>query len=96
MSIDAIHPDHAFAMILKKGLDVGVALNAASHMAACLVARATHESQAAMSFVDYRDAGGGLHPVSALPLVVLSAKSSGQLRGARVAAQREGIGPPLF
>jgi hypothetical protein len=41
-----------------------------------------------MSFVEYLDADGNVHPVSALPLVVLSAKNSNQIRTAGLAAIR--------
>lgn len=51
--------DHKFVVVLKKGLDAGVALNAASHMTACLVGRAQGRSE--MLFVDYRDADGNDH-----------------------------------
>ena len=44
-----------------------------------------------MSFVDYTDADGNAHPVSALSLVVLSAKNSSQLRTARLDAIRAGL-----
>jgi len=44
-----------------------------------------------MSFVGYLDADGNVHPVSALPLVVLSAKNSNQIRTARLAALRTGL-----
>jgi len=44
-----------------------------------------------MSFVDYHDADGNVHPVSALSLVVLSAKNSNQVRTARFEAIRGGL-----
>lgn len=44
-----------------------------------------------MSFVDYEDADGGIHPVSALSLVVLSAKNSNQIRTARLEAINTGL-----
>ena len=44
-----------------------------------------------MSFVDYTDADGNAHPVSALSLVVLSANNANQLRTAR-ASKRSGPG----
>ena len=44
-------------------------------MTATLVARADDETKEHMSFVDYTDADGNAHPVSALSLVVLSAKT---------------------
>jgi len=44
-----------------------------------------------MSFVDYVDADDNVHPVSALSLVVLSAKNSSQVRAARTAAIEAGL-----
>ena len=44
-----------------------------------------------MSFVDYLDADGNVHPVSALSLVVLSARNSNQIRTARLEAIRAGL-----
>ncbi len=55
-------------------------------MAATLVARADESLRAEMSFIDYEDADGNLHPVSGLSLIVLSAKNSNQIRHARLAA----------
>ncbi len=73
-------------VVLKKGLEVGPALNAVAHMAACLGAQADTDTRARMSFLEYRDKGGGVHPVSGLSLVVLAAKNSNQIRTARAAA----------
>jgi len=44
-----------------------------------------------MSFVDYLDANGNVHAVSALSLVVLSAKNSSQVRTARLEAISAGL-----
>jgi hypothetical protein len=44
-----------------------------------------------MSFVDYLDADGNVHPVSALSLVVLSARNSNQIRTVRLEAIRAGL-----
>jgi hypothetical protein len=60
-------------------------------MTATLVARADDETRRHMSFVDYTDADGNAHPVSALSLVVLSARNSSQLRTARLDAIRAGL-----
>jgi hypothetical protein len=78
-------------MVLNKKIEPGVALNACAHMAATLVARADEETSGQMSFVDYVDANGNVHPVSALSLVVLSAKNSNQIRTARLEAIRAGV-----
>jgi hypothetical protein len=44
-----------------------------------------------MSFVDYVDADGNVHPVSALSLVVLSAKNASQVRTARLDVIQAGL-----
>lgn len=82
---------HKFAVVLNKKIEPGIALNACAHMTATLVARADTETRNYMSFVDYLDANGNAHPVSALSLVVLSAKSSNQIRTARLEAIEAGV-----
>jgi hypothetical protein len=84
-------PTHRFVLVLSGKLEPGVALNAGAHMAAALVARAGDEARRHMSFVDYLDADGAAHPVSALSLVVLRARNSNQIRSARLAASGLGI-----
>ena len=66
---------HKFAVVLNKKIPPAAALNACAHMTATLVARADDETRRHMSFVDYTDADGNAHPVSALSLVVLSART---------------------
>jgi hypothetical protein len=82
---------HKFAVVLNKKIPPAAALNACAHMTATLVARADDETRRHMSFVDYTDADGNAHPVSALSLVVLSARNSNQLRTARLEAIRAGL-----
>lgn len=82
---------HKFVVVLNKKIETGVALNAACHMAACLVARASGEARQHMQFVDYVDGDGGIHPVSALSLVVLRADNANQLRVARTGAIEHGL-----
>ena len=82
---------HKFAIVLNKKIEPGVALNACAHMTATLVARADNETRNHMSFVDYHDADGNVHPVSALSLVVLSAKNSNQVQTTRLEAIRAGL-----
>jgi uncharacterized protein DUF2000 len=82
---------HKFVIVLNKKIEPGAALNASAHMAATLVARADEETRKHMSFADYVDADGNVHPVSALSLVVLSAKNSSQIRAARMEASRAGL-----
>ena len=82
---------HKFVVVLNKKIPPAAALNACAHMTATLVARADEQTKGHMSFVDYTDADGNAHPVSALSLVVLSAKNSSQLRAARLDAIRAGL-----
>jgi hypothetical protein len=82
---------HKFVVVLNKAIEPGIALNACAHMAACLVAQASEDDRKYMTFVDYRDADGNVHPVSALSLVVLSAKNSNQIRTARFSALDQDI-----
>jgi hypothetical protein len=82
---------HKFAIVLNKKIEPGTALNACAHMTATIVARADSETRKHMSFVDYIDADGNNHPVSALSLIVLSAKNSNQVRTARLEAIRAGL-----
>jgi len=82
---------HKFVVVLSKKISPAAALNACAHMTATLVARADEETRGHMSFIDYTDADGNAHPVSALSLVVLSAKNSSQLRTARLDAIRAGL-----
>lgn len=91
MSSDPSVTTHKFCVVLNKKLEPGVALNAASHMAACLVAGADEATREEMLFVDYVDGDGNVHPVSGLSLVVLKAKNSNQIRDARAKAIEAGI-----
>ena len=91
--MDTVHTPqtHKFAVILNKKLDTGVALNAASHLMAALVNKAVASQRELMQFVDYIDADGSPHPVSALSLIVLRADSSNKIRTARQAAKLAGL-----
>jgi len=82
---------HKFVVVLNKKIDAGVVINAAAHMAACIVAKASDEDRQNMMFVDYVDADGGIHPVSALSLVVLRADNANQIRKARDSAKEKNI-----
>lgn len=75
-----------FAVILNKKLDPGIVMNAASHMTASLVAKATPEQKEQMFFVDYRDADDQIHPISGLSLILLKADNSNKIRTARTEA----------
>jgi hypothetical protein len=74
---------YKFVVVINKKIESGVAINTAAHMVACLVARASEEDRKNMMIVDYLDATGVRHPVSALSLIVLRAKNSNQIRKAR-------------
>lgn len=91
MSSEPTATNHKFCVVLNKKLESGVALNAASHMAACLVGRVDEATRKEMLFVDYLDADENVHPVSGLSLVVLKAKNSNQIRDARAKALEAGI-----
>ena len=86
MATGAGQTTYKFVIVLNKKIDAGVVINAASHMAACLAAKASEEEKENMMFVDYIDADGGKHPVSALSLVVLRADNANHIRKARTAA----------
>ena len=78
---------YKFAVILNKKLDSGVVLNAAAHMVAALMAKATDTERANMKFLDYEDADGQLHFVSGLSLIVLRADNANKIRTARQRAK---------
>lgn len=82
---------HKFVIVLNKSMPPGVALNACAHMAACITGRASDDDRTKMGFVDYVDADGNAHPVSALSLIVLRADNSNQLRTARGRALESGL-----
>jgi len=82
---------HKFVIILSKKIEPGVAMNAASHMAACLAARASESDRKEMMFIDYIDADGNEHPSSGLSLIVLKADNSNKIRVARNEAKQKGI-----
>ncbi len=87
----SVSTTHKFAIVLNKAVESGVALNACAHMSACLVARASDDDRQHMTFVDYVDGSDIVHPVSALSLIVLSAKNSNQIRTARNLAAEAGV-----
>lgn len=91
--MDTVHTPqtHKFAVILNKKLDTGVALNAASHLMAALANKAVASQRELMQFVDYFDADGSQHPVSALSLIVLRADNSNKIRTACQAAKEAGL-----
>src|SRR5688572_14583727 len=84
-------PTSKFVMVLVAKLEPAIVLNAAAHMTAALVSRASPEQRREMAITDYFDADGGAHPVSALSLVVLQAKNGNQLRRAREEARAKAL-----
>ncbi len=80
-----------FVVLLNKKMEPGVAINAAAHMAACLVARANDSQRERMMFIDYIDADSNKHSSSGLSLIVLRADNSNKIRQAKEAANEKGI-----
>jgi hypothetical protein len=80
--------DARIVLILNKRLEPGVALNTAAHLGIGLfgrIATSSLEAVDAINFQNYRDANDNDHAfVSALPLIVLRAKS-GEIRKCRQA-----------
>ncbi len=80
-----------FAVVLKKGLPPGVALNALGHLSLSLMAKATAEQKTQMGFIDYETSDGKQYPdISRLSLVVLSATSN-KVRNLAALANEEGL-----
>ena len=86
MPVDSETNDYKFVVILNKKIAPGAALNAASHMVASLMAKASGEHREFMKFLDYIDGDGQNHLVSSLSLIVLRADNSNNLRKARYKA----------
>ncbi len=67
-----VHSDYKFVIAINKTIDIGVALNAASHMALSLVGQASDADKRLMSFITYTDGNGNEHRfISGLSLIVL-------------------------
>ncbi len=84
---------YKIVVALNKNLDVGVALNAAAHVALGLAGKGCAMSGAieAFDFRDYADADGGSHDhISALSLIVLRGRN-GELRSLRTEARSVGL-----
>jgi len=82
------HTTHKFVVVLNKKIPPTSCPQRLRP--ATLVARADNQTRSNMSFVDYTDADGTAHPVSALSLVVLSAKTP--ISSAPRASKRSGPG----
>ncbi len=86
-----VYTDYKFVIALNKSIDVGVALNAASHLALSIVAQASEEQKTHMSFITYQDGNNHAHPmISALSLIVLRGSAS-DIKKLKEAAQDNGL-----
>ncbi len=75
-----IEQTHKFVIAINKSIEIGVAMNACSHLALGLAARADEATRKEMRFVTYIDGDGREHPfISSWSLIVLRA-SVGELR----------------
>ena len=83
--------DFKLAVILNKKVETGILFNACAHMMAALSAKGNDEDRENMMFIDYMDADGGKHLISALSLIVLKADNSNKIRKARNAALEKDI-----
>lgn len=91
MSLNNDPSNYKFVVLLNKKLASGVVLNATAHMVASLMAKASVTAKENMNFLDYEDAGGNVHPVSGLSLIILRADNSNKIRKARQQAIESGI-----
>ena len=86
-----VHTDYKCVIAVNKAIDIGIAMNAASHIALSIAAQASDEQKKLMSFIDFEDGAGGVHPsISGLSLIVLRGKN-GELRKLATAARDKGI-----
>lgn len=86
-----ISGDYKFVVALNKSLESGVVLNAASHMALGLSARATKEEREKMGFISFYDADNNEHAsISGLSLIVLRA-TNGEIKKLIEAARANNI-----
>lgn len=86
-----VHTDYKFVIAINKTIDIGVALNAASHVALSIAAQATDEQKKLMSFIPFMDAAQVEHPsISGLSLIVLRG-SQGDLNKLVTAAREQGL-----
>ncbi len=86
-----VNTDYKFVIAINKAIDIGVALNAASHVALSIAAQATEDQKKLMSFIPFMDAGQIEHPsISGLSLIVLRG-SQGDLKKLVTAAREQGL-----
>lgn len=77
--------------VLNKKLETGVALNAIAHMGLGLSASVSEEIREEMSFIDFPDKDGVIHPcISALSLIVLKG-TAGKVKTTRGLAKEAGL-----
>ncbi len=86
-----VYSDYKFVIAINKTIDIGVALNAASHVALSIAAQATEEQKKFMSFIPFIDANNTVLPsISGLSLIVLRG-SQGDLTKLVSAAKEHGL-----
>lgn len=89
--MNTVHSDYKFVIAINKTIDVGVALNAASHVALSLASQTTEEQKKLMSFITYTDGSGIEHKaISGLSLIVLRGKP-GELKKLISAAREQNM-----
>lgn len=89
--MDTVHSDYKFVIAINKSIDIGVALNAASHVALSIASQASEEEKMLMSFIPYTDGNKVAHPsISGLSLIVLRG-TQGELAKLLNAAREQGI-----
>lgn len=95
-----VNSDYKFVIALNKTIDIGVALNAASHIALSIAAQASDADKEKMSFITYTDGNGNEHQfISGLSLIVLRG-TNGELAKLLQAAQEHqanaGVGDQII
>ncbi len=70
--------NYKFVVVVNKEIEQpGVALNVVAHLSAGLVGSASNDLKEKMTFIDFTDKEGKIHPsISALSLIVLRGKNS--------------------
>jgi hypothetical protein len=71
---------HKFVIAVNKSLEMGVAMNACSHLALGIVAKADDELRKEMKFVTYVDGEGREHPFISMRSMIILRASAGELR----------------
>ncbi len=86
-----VNSQYKFVIAINKTIDVGIAMNAASHVALSIASQATEEQKKLMSFITYEDGSGLNHnAISGLSLIVLRGKP-GELRKLVNAAREQNM-----